>query len=87
MLKLEMLRAKTGKLCRGIGKTSKLGYHCHTQRKRLIVKKLIKRIFKLFDRTDFETAVANVGNAKDREDFEWKLRNRLFYKEAARDQG
>ncbi len=38
----------------------------------------IKRRFAFFDRSDIESALANLGNAKDREDFEWKLRQRLF---------
>ena len=27
---------------------------------------------------DFNNALANLGDARDREDFEWKLRNALF---------
>lgn len=45
------------------------------------MKKIIKKLFKLFDKQDIENALANVGNAKDREDFEWKLRQNLFKKQ------
>lgn len=42
------------------------------------MKKWLKKLLKCFDEQDFNNALANLGNAKDREDFEWKLRNRLF---------
>lgn len=42
--------------------------------------KIIKKIFKLYDQKDIETAIINIGHAKDREDYEWKLRNLLFKK-------
>jgi hypothetical protein len=40
----------------------------------------LKKRFGFFDRQDFEDALATAGNAKDREEFEWKLKNRLFNK-------
>jgi len=42
------------------------------------VKKWIKKVFKLFDEQDFNSALANISSADDREDFEWKLRQKLF---------
>jgi len=44
------------------------------------MKKLIKKWFNLFDKQDFENALANVGDCKDRYDLETKLRFKLFGK-------
>jgi hypothetical protein len=44
------------------------------------MKKLIKKLFKLVDEQDFDYAIETLGNAKDREDYEWKLRQKLFRK-------
>lgn len=40
----------------------------------------IKRKFNLYSEQDFENATAQIANAKDREDFEWKLKTKLFKK-------
>lgn len=44
------------------------------------MRKLIKKLFHLFDEQDFNQALAEITNAKDREEFEWKLKNKLFKK-------
>jgi len=44
------------------------------------VKKLIKKWLKLYDQQDFDRACSEITSAKDREDFEWKLKQKLFKK-------
>ena len=43
-----------------------------------IIRNLIKKWIKFYDRQDIENALANTPSAKDREDFEWKLKQMLF---------
>ncbi len=38
----------------------------------------VKRYFNLVDEDDFEYAIQTMGNASDRQDYEWKLRKKLF---------
>ena len=42
------------------------------------MKKLIKKLFKLYDKQDFENAIANIGDASNRDYFVWKLKIKLF---------
>ena len=42
-----------------------------------ILKRAIKKYFKLFDMKDIEWAFHATGNAKDRDDFEWKFKQAL----------
>lgn len=41
------------------------------------IKKWIKRMFGVFSDRDLEHALSVVGNAKDREDFQWRLKRAL----------
>lgn len=45
-----------------------------------MLKNLIKKLFNLYDVEDLNNAFSNVTNAKDRDDFEWKLKQNLFRK-------
>lgn len=38
------------------------------------MKNLIKKWFKLFEMSDIENLMANIGNVSDRDSFEWRLK-------------
>lgn len=44
------------------------------------MKGMIKKWFNLYDEQDFDNAVGGIFNADNREDFLWKLKNKLFRK-------
>lgn len=44
------------------------------------IKKRIKKMFSLYDREDFEKALNSIPTARDREDLEWKIRQKMGWK-------
>lgn len=41
------------------------------------IKKWFKRMFRVFSDRDLDTALSAIGNVKDRQEFEWKLKRAI----------